>query len=74
MADKLNPTSRLAYSLSEAAAASGLSKRTLEVYAATGRLRTKRIGGRRVVLRKDLVAFLGHDQPFAAPGKKLSAS
>lgn len=63
-------TERLAFSLTEAAAASGISRRTLESYAAIGRLRTKKIGGRRIVLRKDLLAFLRHNQPFAAPGKK----
>lgn len=60
----------LAYSLAQAAAACGISKRSLEAYIATGRLKSRKIGGRRIILRKDLLAFLNHDQPFAAPGKK----
>lgn len=65
-----DPPESLAYSLAQAARVSGLGKRTLEAHAASGRLRTRLIGGRRIVLRRDLLAFLNRDQPFAAPSKR----
>lgn len=60
---------KLSYSLAAAAEATGLSKRALEAHAAAGRLKTKKIGGRRIILRRDLLAFIGRDQPFAVPAK-----
>lgn len=60
----------LAYSLTQAARVSGISRRGLEMHIAARRLRSRKIGGRRVVLRRDLVAFLDHDQPLVAPGQR----
>lgn len=52
----LNP--RLAHSITEAARLSGLSKSTLYLEMAAGRLRFRKLGTRRLILATDLEAFL----------------
>lgn len=45
------------------------SRRAWERYIAAGRLPSRKIGGRRVVLRADLLRFLARDQPPPLPPK-----
>lgn len=52
------PVGKLAYSLAEAAAAIGVSKRQVERLRADGRLRVKQLDGRVVIRDRDLQAFL----------------
>lgn len=49
---------RMAFGLDDAADAIGVSRRSLYGYMTNGRLKTVKIGGRRLILRKDLEAFL----------------
>jgi excisionase family DNA binding protein len=55
---------RMTYSIAEAAAATGLSRPTLERHLAAGRLASVKIGGRRLIAVADLEAFVrsGEDQ------------
>jgi hypothetical protein len=59
----LTADGRLAVSLPEAAAMSGLSRRTLENYARLKILPVRKIGTRTLVLLRDLEKFLQRDQP-----------
>jgi excisionase family DNA binding protein len=56
-------TETLAYTMNEAAALSRLSRRTLELYVAQKLLPSRKIGKRRLILRRDLENFLKRDQP-----------
>jgi excisionase family DNA binding protein len=49
---------RMTYSIAEAAAATGLSRPTLERHLAAGRLASVKIGGRRLIAVADLEAFI----------------
>ncbi len=51
-------TSKLAFSIREAAAATGLSRSGLYVAIQRGHLRTRKIGRRTVILTEDLTGFL----------------
>ncbi|MBK9313101.1 MAG: hypothetical protein IPM55_02460 [Acidobacteria bacterium] len=53
---------RLAWRLSELAAASGLSIHTLRKAAYAGRLRTRKVGGAVIVLDQDAQAYLEGDE------------
>ncbi len=53
----------LAYSLSELAQLSSISRRTIERAVLSGALRSRRIGGRRIVLRANALRWLSKDQP-----------
>ncbi len=53
------PTDPLAYTLSAATAACGLSRSTLYRHAATGRLRLVKVGGRTLVDAASLRALVG---------------
>ena len=52
------PVERLAYSVDEAAAITGLSRDLLYDQMRTGRLAYLKIGGRRIITRQHLEAFL----------------
>ncbi len=58
---------RLAVSMNEAARLAGVSRRSLENYAALKMLPTRKIGYRRLVLVRDLEKFLSSDRPSASP-------
>lgn len=49
------------------------SRRAWERYIAAGRLPSRKIGGRRVVLRTDLLRFLARDQPPAVVRRRRNA-
>ncbi|MGH9525050.1 MAG: helix-turn-helix domain-containing protein [Terriglobales bacterium] len=51
----------MAYSSRDAALACGLSPRTIENLVYAGELRSRRIGGRRLILRADLLRYLAAD-------------
>lgn len=53
----------LAFSLNHLAALSSISRRTIERAVMSGALRSRRIGGRRIVLRADALRWLSKDQP-----------
>jgi hypothetical protein len=53
-------TQRLAFSIKEAARASGLSRAFLYLRIADGVLRARKCGARTVILESDLRAFLGN--------------
>lgn len=61
----LVPEEKLALSLAEAAQATSLSRSTLYLLLGTGQLPTIKVGGRRLVLRSDLQAYL-HSQRVEA--------
>ena len=53
------PVARLAYPLNEVAALlGGVSQRTLYNHIGAGALKTIKVGGRRLVTREDLAAFI----------------
>jgi excisionase family DNA binding protein len=54
------PVQRLAYSVSEAAEATGLSRDLLYDEMRAGRLAYLKIGRRRIITRQQLAAFLAH--------------
>ncbi|HLI34832.1 MAG TPA: helix-turn-helix domain-containing protein [Terriglobia bacterium] len=56
---------RLAFSMAEAAKQIGITRRTLEKYAAIRLLKTVKIGRRRLVRIADLERFLSSDKPVA---------
>jgi excisionase family DNA binding protein len=56
-----NEIRRIAYLLDEAAAATGLSRRTLERAIARGELPRKKVGTRSIILASDLVSFCGSE-------------
>ena len=57
------PIERLAYSIAEGAAASGLCGRTLVNYINDGKLKVIRKGRRILILRSELLRFLNRDSP-----------
>ena len=59
---------KLAVSITEAAHLSSLSTRTLRTFTATKRLRSFKIGRRRLIRVRDLETFLRADQPSPLPG------
>jgi hypothetical protein len=59
----------LAVDLAAASRISALSRRTLENYIRTKRLRARKIGRRTLILMRDLEAFLRSDQPSPKLGK-----
>lgn len=63
MPTHLFPGEPLAYSLSQVAALTSVSRRGVERAIAAGALKSRRIGGRRIVLRADALRWLSHDQP-----------
>ena len=56
--DNLPPSDKLAYRVQEAVQASGLGRSFLYEEIKTGALASFKAGGRRLILRTDLVAFL----------------
>lgn len=54
---------QLAVSLNQAAAISGISRRSLENYVAAKLLASHKIGKRRIIFLRDLEKFLRKDQP-----------
>jgi excisionase family DNA binding protein len=70
----MDPGNRISYRVAEASQLTGISRRTLECHIRAGRLRSRLIGGVRVILRKDLLSFLSADRPFAAPNNKTRKS
>lgn len=65
-----NEENRLAVSVAEAARMIGVSRRTVEGYIGAGRLASRKLGFRRVVLLRDLMRFLRSDQPSASSTKR----
>lgn len=57
------PADRLAFSIAEAARASGLCGRTIMNFINAGKLRSRRVGRRVLILRGDLERFLSRDHP-----------
>jgi excisionase family DNA binding protein len=57
------PPARLAYSVDEVAAVTGLSRDLLYNQMRTGRLAYLKIGRRRIITRQQLEAFLGSPGP-----------
>lgn len=57
---------RIAYDLNELSRLTPFSRRTLERAVVAGALKTRKIGGRRIVLRADALRWLSRDHP--APG------
>lgn len=66
-------THRVAYGLDEAARACGLSRRSLERLVSAGKLRTVRIGRRRLVPLAALVELLETPDPRTHDELKLGA-
>jgi hypothetical protein len=64
---RMDTTNKLAVDLKTASAMCALSRRTLENYIRSKRLRSRKIGRRTLVLVRDLENFLRHDQPSANP-------
>lgn len=58
-------TPKLAYRIDEAVKASGLGRSFLYERMADGSLKSVKIGGRRLILREDLMAFLKCETPVA---------
>ena len=56
------PVAKLAYSIREACEASSLGRSTIYARIAEGALRTKRVGGRVIILAEDLRALLAGDE------------
>lgn len=52
------PEEKIALRINDAVAISGLSRSTLYKLHANGKLRTRKVGGRRLILREDLLALL----------------
>lgn len=57
--------SKIAVSTREAASLSGISERTIQQYVAAKLLPSRKIGGRRLILLRDLEKFLRRDQPYS---------
>ncbi|WKL56678.1 excisionase family DNA-binding protein [Asticcacaulis sp. ZE23SCel15] len=53
-----NATDKLAYRIDEAVKASGLGRSFLYERMAEGKLRSVKVGGRRLIMRSDLLDFL----------------
>jgi excisionase family DNA binding protein len=58
MSDMQAETNKIAYRIDEAVKASGLGRTFLYERIASGELKSVKVGGRRLILRSDLVAFL----------------
>lgn len=58
MQSNIEPTRKLAYSIKEACAATSWGRSTLYTFIADGRLRTVRIGGRRLIPAEALHALI----------------
>ena len=54
----MSHTDKISYRIDEAVKASGLGRSFLYERMAEGKLRSVKIGGRRLIMRKDLLAFL----------------
>lgn len=54
----VRPEDKLALRVNEASAAAGISRSTIYKLMTTGKLRTTKVGGRRLILREDLQALL----------------
>lgn len=61
---------RLAFTMQEAAAACGLSRRSLDYHYRNGTLKTVKIGRRRIVKATELQRFISADRPSLAPAPK----
>ena len=57
---------RLAYSVREAVAVTGLGKTTLYALITSGSLPSRKIGKRRLIATADLERLIGHDRKAAA--------
>ena len=55
---EISPESKLALRINEASVAAGISRSTIYKLMADGKLRTAKVGGRRLILRADLQALL----------------
>ncbi len=55
------PQERLAYSVSYAAELSGISRAMMYVQIQSGKIRSRKIGARRVITREALLEFLAAD-------------
>ena len=62
----LSPSDKLAYCIPEAVSASGLGRSKLYEFIREKRLQTVKIGGRTLILRTDLEAFLSAAKSEAA--------
>jgi excisionase family DNA binding protein len=54
----IRPEDKLALRVNEAAVAAGISRSTIYKLMTDGKLRTTKVGGRRLILREDLQALL----------------
>jgi excisionase family DNA binding protein len=64
--DHRQPVERLSYGLDDAATAIGVSRRTVYDYIGSGRLKAVKLGGRRLIFKEDLLAFLAAARAEAA--------
>jgi excisionase family DNA binding protein len=62
---------KLAYRINEAAFAAGLSRSKLYQEIKSGKLRAQKVGGRRLILKKDLMTYL--DVSAASLGSEQGA-
>jgi excisionase family DNA binding protein len=67
-----NATDKLAYRIDEAVKASGLGRSFLYEKMAEGKLRSVKVGGRRLILRSDLLDFLNQGGEPKASTQALS--
>jgi excisionase family DNA binding protein len=56
-------TDKLLYSRKEAAFLLSVSVRTLDLWIASGKLRTRWLGGRKLIEKAELLRFSGRDHP-----------
>lgn len=54
---------RLAYSVKESASLLGLSESTIKAEVQTGRLKSKKVGGRRIIPTWALQEYVGYESP-----------
>jgi excisionase family DNA binding protein len=54
----VRPEEKLALRVNEASVAAGISRSTIYKMMSAGKLRTTKVGGRRLILREDLQALL----------------
>ena len=73
MKQPLPVENRLAVSLDQGSAMSGLSRRTLEYYIRVGRLRARKCGRRTLILVSDLRTFLRRDQRSVSPARRAAS-
>ena len=55
---EISPENKLALRVNEASIAAGISRSTIYKLMTSGKLRTTKVGGRRLILREDLQALL----------------